>query len=259
MRIRGVEISANALAISKEDLTLNVGMNFTTLSSEITKLILTDDPEYQGIYQGNIGVDQNIQNHQVGFPANSFFPYQQIYDENGMPIEGLYVDRSGEGGTVYGSTANRYRYKTPVADYTIGLNSRMTYKNFDFSFSSRLSVGNYVFNNVEAGNAYLRNAYTLGHFRNIPSYITDTNFVSQRQLSDYYVQNASFFKMDNISAGYNFADLLDNKLKARVSFTVQNAFVITDYKGIDPEHSSGIDNNIYPRPRTFLLGVNVTF
>jgi iron complex outermembrane receptor protein len=83
--------------------------------------------------------------------------------------------------------------------------------------------------------------------------------VSQRQLSDYYVQNASFFKMDNISAGYNFADLLDNKLKARVSFTVQNAFVITDYKGIDPEHSSGIDNNIYPRPRTFLLGVNVTF
>jgi TonB-dependent starch-binding outer membrane protein SusC len=259
MRNRGLEVTVNAMPVQEEDFTLNIGMNFTTIDSEITKLTLTDDPTYMGVNVGGIGVDAFIQNHQVGYPASSYFTYQQVYDENGMPLEGLYVDRSGEGGTVYGNQNNKYRYQRPVADYTVGLNARATYKQFDFSFSSRASIGNYVYNNVESGNAYYNNVFTLAHFRNIPAYITDTNFDTQQPYSDYYVQNASFFKMDNISAGYNFSELLDSKIKARLSFTVQNAFVITEYKGIDPEIDGGIDNNIYPRPRTFLLGVNVTF
>jgi len=140
----------------------------------------------------------------------------------------------------------------------MGLNSRINYKKVDFSFSSRLSIGNYLYNNVESGRAFYNGVYSQLHFRNIPNNVTDTEFVDQQQYSDYYVQNASFFKMDNMSAGYSF-DQFSEKVRARLSFTVQNAFVVTKYKGIDPEVNGGIDNNIYPRPRTFLLGLNVTF
>ena len=115
-------------------------------------------------------------------------------------------------------------------------------------------------------NAFYNNVYQLEHFRNVPNYITDTDFVSAQPYSDFYVQNASFFKMDNIALGYTLDGMLGEKLKARLSLTVQNAFVITKYKGIDPElnigsddNNNGIDRNIYPRPRTFLLGVNVSF
>ncbi|HEX5170814.1 MAG TPA: TonB-dependent receptor [Cyclobacteriaceae bacterium] len=268
MENKGVEVTLNALAVDKEDFTWNIGVNFTSIDSKITKINLTDDPTYLGVFVGNIGVDQFIQNNQIGFPAFSFFPYQQVYDADGRPIEGLYVDRSGDGAPVVGNSLNKYHYKRPAPDFLMGLNTRLNYKNIDFSFSSRLSVGNYVYNNVEAGYAYYNTAYTLQHFRNIPKSISNTEFVSQQQLSDYYVQNASFFKMDNMSVGYSFDNVLSEKLKARLSFTVQNAFIITDYKGIDPElgpagegvtQGFGIDNNIYPRPRTFLLGVNLTF
>lgn len=259
MENQGIEVTLNAMPVAQPDVTWNVGVNFTSINSKITKLNLTDDPTYLGVFVGNIGVDQFIQNHQVGFPAFSYFPYQQVYNESGKPVEGLYVDRSGQGGSVVGNSLNKYHYKRPAADFLMGLNSRVTYKAFDFSFSSRLSVGNYVYNNVEAGRAFYNAVYTLQHFRNIPNNITDTEFVNQQQLSDYYVQNASFFKMDNLSAGYNFDNMLSQKLKARLSFTVQNAFVITKYKGLDPELDGGIDNNIYPRPRTFLVGLNVTF
>jgi len=259
MENQGIELTVNVEPVRTQDLVWNVGVNFTSINSEITKLNLTDDPTYLGVFVGGIGVDAFIQNHQVGFPAFSFFPYQQVYNESGKPIEGLYVDRSGQGGAVVGNQLNKYHYQTPTPDFLMGLNSRVNYNKFDFSFSSRLSVGNYVYNNVESGRAFYNGVYTLQHFRNIPNYVTDTEFVSQQQYSDYYVQNASFFKMDNISAGYSFDEILTEKVKARLSFTVQNAFVITKYKGIDPELDGGIDNNIYPRPRTFLLGLNVTF
>jgi len=268
MENKGIELSLNALLVDKGDFSWNLGANFTSINSEITKLNLTDDPAYLGVFVGNIGVDQFIQNNQVGFPAFSFFPYQQVYDDGGMPIEGLYVDRSGDGPPVVGNSLNKYHYQRPAPDFLIGLNSRLTYKKIDFSFSSRLSIGNYVYNNVEAGYAYYNTVYTLQHFRNIPKSISNTEFVSQQQLSDYYVQDASFFKMDNMSIGYNFDRAFTDKLKARISFTVQNAFVITDYDGIDPElgpagegvtQGFGIDNNIYPRPRTFLMGLNLTF
>lgn len=258
MENRGVEVTVNAMPVLSENFTWNVGVNFTSISSKITKLNLTDDPTYLGVFVGGIGVDAFIQNHQVGYPAFSFFPYQQVYHENGMPIEGLYVDRSGQGGTVVGNSLNKYHYKRPAPDFLMGFNSRLNYKKFEFSFSSRLSVGNYVYNNVESGRAFYNGVYTQLHFRNIPNNVTDTEFVNQQQYSDYYVQNASFFKMDYISAGYNFDEFSEN-VRARLSLTVQNAFVVTKYKGLDPEIGSGIDNNIYPRPRTFLLGLNVTF
>ncbi|MEX2234042.1 MAG: TonB-dependent receptor [Cyclobacteriaceae bacterium] len=258
MENRGIEVTLNVMPVVRDNFTWNVGVNFTTITSEITKLNLTDDPTYLGVFVGGIGVDAFIQNHQVGYPAFSFFPYQQVYNDEGKPIEGLYVDRSGLGGSVVGNSLNKYHHKRPAPDYLLGFNSRLNYKKFDFSFSSRLSIGNYVYNNVESGRAFYNAVYSQLHFRNIPNNVTDTEFVNQQQYSDYYVHNASFFKMDNLSAGYSF-DEFSEKVKARLSFTVQNAFVITKYKGIDPEVNGGIDNNIYPRPRTLLLGLNVTF
>ena len=259
MENKGIEVTLNAMPVSRPDFNWRVGFNFTSISSKITKLNLTNDPTYLGVFVGGIGVDAFIQNHQIGYPAFSFFPYQQVYNSAGKPVEGLYVDRSGEGGSVVGNSLNKYHYKRPAPDFLIGFNSRLSYKKFEFSFSSRLSIGNYVYNNVESGRAFYNGVYSLQHFRNIPSNVTDTKFVSQQIYSDYYVQNSSFFKLDNLSAGYNFDRVFSQKLKARLSFTVQNAFVITKYKGIDPEVDGGIDNNIYPRPRTFLLGLNLTF
>jgi TonB-linked SusC/RagA family outer membrane protein len=266
MRNDGIEVSLSYNVMEKQDFNWNVGANFTSINSEITKLTLTDDPSYPGNDVGNIGVGAFIQNNQVGYPANSFYTYQQVYDASGKPVEGLFVNRSGDATEVVGNVRNKYRGEKPVANYNIGLNTRLNYKMVDFSFSSRLSIGNYVYNNVEAGNAFYNNVYSLQHFRNVPNFITDANFISAQPYSDYYVQNASFFKMDNIGIGYTLDGVISERSKARVSFTVQNAFIVTKYKGLDPElnigsdnNNRGIDNNIYPRPRTFLLGVNLTF
>jgi iron complex outermembrane receptor protein len=172
-----------------------------------------------------------------------------------MPIEGLYVDRTGTGGTITSNNLNKYHYKKPAPDVTLGINSRIDYKKFDFSFSGRANIGNYAYNNVASGALYSTVYNQSGFFNNIPKQINNSKFTNTQYFSDFYVENASFFKMDNISVGYNF----DQYVKTRLSFTVQNAFTITKYKGLDPEVNGGIDNNFYPRPRVFVLGVNLTF
>jgi TonB-dependent starch-binding outer membrane protein SusC len=261
----GIELSLQAVPINKNKFTWNAGFNFTYATNKITKLLLVDDPNFLGIERGNVGVAQNVQIHQVGSAPFTFFTFEQVYDASGNPIEGLYVNRSGDATPVVGNNFNKYKVEKPVADYLIGLNSRFTYVNWDFSFSGRVSLGNYVYNNNLSGRAFYNNVYSLGHFRNVPTAINDTKFVNQQQLSDYYVQDASFFKMDNLSLGYTLNNLAGNKLKARVSLTVQNAFTVTEYDGIDPEvnggdvNNTGVDNNIYPRPRVFLIGVSLDF
>jgi iron complex outermembrane receptor protein len=258
---RGIEVQISSTVIDRQDFTWNIGFNAARNFNKITKLTLVDDPRYTGVNAGFIsgGVGNYIQNQQVANPINSFYVHQQVYDAAGKPIEGLYVDRSGNGGSVVGSDLNRYRYQKPAADVLFGINSRVNYKKFDFSFSGRLSLGNYVYNNNLSARAFYTNLYKLDFFSNVPTALNDTKFNNAQYTSDYYLSNASFFKMDNISAGYSFDRVFTDKLKARVSFTVQNAFIITDYKGIDPEVDGGIDNNIYPRSRNFLVGVNFTF
>jgi iron complex outermembrane receptor protein len=169
----------------------------------------------------------------------------------------LYVDLSGEGGAVNGDNADKYIFHNPVPDYLMGLSARFTYKNFDLSASSRASIGNYVYNQVAADNSYDQ-MYQIGYWKNFPKYLSDTKFVKRQFTSDYFVYNASFFKLDNISLGYSFENIM-NALGARVSFTVQNAMTATKYPGIDPEVPGGIDNNFYPRPRTYMLGISLTY
>ncbi len=142
----------------------------------------------------------------------------------------------------------------------MGLSSSLQYKNFDASFSARVNLGNYVYNNVAAERANYNSLYNQsGFFNNLPTLVNDTKFNTPQYWSDYYVENASFFRLDNISVGYSFNELMNDKLDARFTFTVQNAFVISKYSGQDPEVDGGIDNNFYPRARTFVLGVNLNF
>jgi iron complex outermembrane receptor protein len=259
---KGVELTLNFQIISKKDISWSVGTNFSYNENKITKLNKTDNPNDPGVDGGTIsgGVGNTVQNVNVGYPNGSFYLYQQVYGADGMPIEGLYVDRSGLGGVVSGATSNKYHYKKPAPDQTIGLTSRFMYKKFDFSFSARANFGNYVYNNFASANGNYSSLYNQsGFFNNLPKQVTSTNFINPQYFSDIYLENASFFRMDNISCGYNFGEILGQKLKARLSFTCQNVFVITKYKGLDPEVDGGIDNNVYPRPRVFLLGVNLTF
>ena len=233
--------------------------------NEITGLLRTSDPNYEGVAVGSIsgGVGNTVQIHTVGQPANSFYLFEQVYNQFGMPIEGLYVDRTGDGGNVSSNGRNKYHHHSPNPDYLIGVNSSFRYQNFDFSFSGRLSVGNYVYNNRASGTTYSALYINTGYFNNISPYIRNTEFINPQYWSDIYVEDASFFKMDNISLGYSLDRLAGERLKLRFSFTVQNAFTITDYTGIDPEvndgFNPGIDNNIYPRSRNFIVGINLTY
>lgn len=259
---RGVEVTLNAIPVFSNEFTWNAGINFTRNINEITKLTLIDDPDYPGVNVGAIsgGVGNTIQKHAVGQSAFTYFLFQQVYNPQGAPVEGLYVNRTGEPGELT-SDLNKYYLKNPMPDWTLGVNSRLNYKKLDFSFSGRLSINNYVYNNVQSAGA-LRDLYLNsggGYFTNIPSDAANLGFVNPQYWSDYYLENASFFKMDNISLGYTLDQLLMDRLQARISFTVQNAFIITDYSGIDPEVNGGIDNNIYPRPRTYLMGLNINF
>jgi len=254
---KGIELSLNGQVVMTKDWNWSIGFNAAYNENKITKLTKTDDPNYAGVDVGTIGggVGNTIQNQRVGFPVNSFFVFQQVYGSNGMPIEGLYVDRTGLGGTITSNNLNKYHYKKPAPDVTVGINSRVSYKNVDFSFAGRANIGNYAYNNVASGALYSTVYNQSGFFNNIPKQVNNAKFTNTQYFSDMYVENASFFKMDNMSVGYNF----DKYLKARLSFTVQNVFTITKYKGLDPEVDGGIDNNFYPRPRVFVLGVNLTF
>ncbi len=257
---KGVEFSIDTRPVVTNNLVWRLGANATYSETLITKLTLSDDPEYLGVFTGGIsgGVGNTIQVHSEGYSPNTFFVYQQVFDEEGNPIEGLYVDRNQDGEI---TDEDRYHHHKPAGDVYLGLNSSLEYNNLTFSFAGRANFGNFVYNNVSSMNGELSRLYRPEgpYLSNITTDAFDVNFNNARYLSDYYIQDASFFKMDNITLAYNFADLMPQNLNMSVSFTVQNAFVITKYDGLDPEISSGIDNNFYPRPRNFVLGVNLQF
>ncbi|MDL2213026.1 TonB-dependent receptor [Bacteroides sp. OttesenSCG-928-E20] len=236
--------------------------NATYNKNEITELI---GQEGYYVATGGIssGTGNNAQAHAVGHPASSFYVYQQVYDADGKPIENAYVDRDGNGII---NQDDRYFYKSPVAPWTAGFSSRLSYKNWDFGFSLRASFDNYVFNDAEAGFGNIDKTYdnSFGYLQNRPLSAIKKGFKTYDSvLSDYYVQNASFLKCDNITLGYSFNNLLKsrsyNGISGRVFATASNVFTITNYTGVDPEVFGGIDNNIYPRPFSLLFGLNLNF
>ena len=254
---QGVEVALNLIPLSTRDMSLQLGFNFAYNKNEITKLLMTDDPDFIGVLEGDAMTGQN-QVTTVGHPAKSFFVNKQVYNSvTGMPIEGLYADLSGEGGTVSGDNEDKYIFKNPAPDYLLGFSLRYSYKNFDLSASSRASIGNYVYNMVAAGSSYDQ-MYQIGYWKNFPRLLNDTEFVKRQFSSDYFVENASFFKLDNLSVGYNIENITD-RLSAYVSLTAQNIWTITNYKGLDPEVDGGVDDNFYPRPQVYMLGINLSF
>lgn len=257
---KGVEFSITGSPVSKTNLLWEVGFNATYNKNKIVKLTTNESPDYLGVFTGGIagGIDNTVQIHTVGYPMNTFFVYRQVYDENGLPIEGLYVDRD-ENGII--NDQDKYHYNDPNADFFFGINSRFVYKNFSLSFSGRAQFDNWIYNNVNSNNGTYERLYRSEgpYLSNVTSDVLETNFLTPQYLSDHYVQKASFFKMDDITVSYLFAGIINDKVDLSVVGTINNAFVITDYEGLDPEVSGGIDNNIYPRPRVFVLGVNLNF
>ncbi|MBQ2364994.1 MAG: TonB-dependent receptor [Alistipes sp.] len=258
----GVEFELNAVAIQTKDWTWNIGANVAWNKNTITKLTSDDErADYQGVYTGGIsgGVDSKVQIHQTGQPLNSFFVYQQVYDVNGKPIEGMYVDRNGDGKI---DQYDKYCFHNPAPDVTIGFNTQLSWKALTLAVSAHANIGNYVYDNVSSNGELLTDLWTNNFVSNrVYSAIYSEFDESAQYFSDYYVRNASFLKLDNITLSYRFdlGKVCDRDMSLNVFATVQNVATITGYKGIDPEIAGGIDNNMYPRPRTYILGVKFNF
>lgn len=222
MKNKGVEANVNAIAIQSKDFTWEVGYNITWNDSKITKLTTTFNPDYQGIDAGT------NQKHQVGEMPGTFYLYQQVYDENGKPIQNAFVDRNNDGQI---TEADRYlTHKSPMAKVYMGFSSQFSYKKWDLGFNLRANFGNYVYNGVASGNSTSNNYGGKGFITNLYNGFQDTGFTllntSEQMASDYFLENASFLKMDNLTLGYSFQNLFAAKLSGRISASVQNVFTI---------------------------------
>lgn len=260
----GAEFEINAIAIEKQDMSWTIGANVAWNKTTVTKLTADDErADYYGVETGGIsgGTGNNIQVHQTGYAPNSFFVYQQVYDTDGRPIEGLYVDRNDDGKI---DTNDKYICQKAAPDFTLGFNTTFTYKDWNFAASAHSNIGNYVYDNVRSNGELLTDLWTNNFVNNRVNGAMETNFRTNAQyFTDYYVKNASFFKIDNVTVGYTLRDIdIDSdsyKMNVNIFATVQNVCTFTKYTGIDPEIFSGIDNNMYPRPRTFILGLKFNF
>ena len=252
MRNRGIEFNMGVEAIKNENFSWEFNLNATHYKSEITNLASTS------VLTGGIsgGTGSTIQVHAEGYQPNAFYVYQQVYNQQGKPIEGVYVDRNGDGII---NSGDLYQYKSPAPELLLGFSSRFTYKKWDLGFTMRASFGNYVYNNQASQFGNLSGIKANNYLQNIHTSYLDTQFDTPQYFSDYYVENGSFLRMDNINIGYNFPSFINENSKLRVFGSVQNAFLITNYSGLDPEVFNGIDNNLYQRPRVYSIGLNFQF
>ena len=256
---KGVEFVLNTVPVKTQTVSWDFGFNVTYNETKVTNLTKREDPNFPGFDVGGIsgGTGNYIGKIAVGYAPYSFYVKKQVYGKDGKPIDGLFedIDRNG--------VANdQYLYKKPAPDVLLGINSQVTYDKWNFGVAFHGMFGNYLYNNYAAGNGVLNAIKDPQTFiRNASADYLVTGFNNQQYISDYYIQNASFLRWDNINIGYNLGKISQSGIKARLSASVQNVAVFTKYKGLDPENSraDGIDNNIYPRPRVFSIGVNLDF
>lgn len=262
MENSGVEVSLTLIPVKSRNVTWSLNLNGTYNTNKITKLTISTDPNYAGNKFGGIsgGVGNTVLINAVGQPRGSFYVYKQVYDEKGKPIENVFADLNRDGII---NEKDLYAYKSADPNYLFGASSSVAYKNWSAGFVLRANVGNYIYNNTFSSKGTIRNIINpLGYLDNGSTNVLATNFTGSGDkffLSDYYIENASFLRMDNINIGYTFDQFLRNIGSLSITGNVQNVFVITKYKGLDPEISYGIDNNFYPRPRTFSVGLNLRF
>lgn len=257
MKNEGIEGNITFIPVKTEKTTWEVSFNATHYKPIVTNLLKRADESFNIAVGGIEGGSGNmIQAHAVGYAPNSFWVFQQVYDANGKPVDGAYVDRNGDGKI---DTADKYYYKSTTPDVLLGFSTKLNYKNWDFGLSARAVLGNYVYNNASS-NSSLQSASTNEFLQNVfytaPEYaLKDSN----RYFSDIYVENASFFRLDNLNVGYNFGNIFNKNSNLKVYAMAQNVFVITKYKGVDPEVFGGIDNGYYQMPRIYSLGLNFQF
>ena len=257
---RGVEFSLNAEPFKTTDYSWSVGFNATFNDIVIENLSASPDPNFS-VPVGGItgGTSQNIQTHSVGYNPFAFYVYKQVYNTEGKPLEGVYEDLNGDGKIT--PEGDLFRYKSPVPTTILGFNTQFDYKKWVLSTVLRANLGNYMYNNVSSNFGVERNVLNpAGFIGNATQEIFTSGFTNNQYLSDYYIENASFLRMDNLSLGYKVGNIIKgSKSNLRLSANVQNVFVVTKYKGLDPEVSGGIDYTLYPRPRTYTLGLNLNF
>jgi len=252
---QGVDFNINVVAADTKDFKWNFGFNISYNKIIVDNISATKDPN-QIIATGGIpgGVGNTIQLLKAGYTPYSFYVYQQVYGPTGAPLEGVYVDRNANGSTL----DDKYLYQHPNPTVFMGFNTNFNYKQWGLGFTLRSNLGNYVYNASQASNGAYAGLKFQGYLNNIPNSILNTKFQQYQLYSDYYVENASFLKMDNANLSYNFGKV-GRTANLKLYFNVENVFTVTKYTGLDPEVSSGIDNNIYPHSRTFSLGLNLGF
>ena len=250
MENKGVEIQLNSTLFESDDLKFDISYNVSINDNKITRL----DNE-QNV--GGIGFGAFLQRHETGKSPYSYYVYKQIYDHKGRPIEGSYADLNGDGRI---NNDDRYFYKDPYADVLMGLTASVTYKDFDLSMASRASLGNYSSNRMMAASVE-NQIWNLGRLSNVHSSYLDTGFLyfsDKNAVSDHHIQNASFFKLDNVTLGWTVDNVIDNN-PMRLYISADNLLTITEYEGIDPEITGGLDSNFYPRSRAVALGLDINF
>ena len=252
MENKGIELGLTITPIRNIEKNIRWSFNYNIAYNENKITRMPDDQPTGGI---SGGTGNRVQLHREGETPYSFFVYQQVYDAQGNPVENAFVDRNGNGKIDEG---DRYLYKSPFAPVTMGFGTDLNYKNWDLNITTRANIGNYVYNNTQSRlDQFGEITANSGFLRNIKANSNFQRHNDQSWLSDYYLENASFFKLDNITLGYTFPHT--DKMYIRLYGTVQNVLTITKYSGLDPEVYGGIDNNFYPRPQTYLLGLNVNF
>ena len=259
MKSNGLEIVLNVTPVETPDWNWSLSANATYQNNSITKLKLVEGAQSPNTLVGpTVGKGgQQVQVFTEGYAPYSFYLYKQIYDEaTGRPIEGLYADLNGDGVI---NTSDLYHYHAVSPDWMFGLSTTLRWKKLYLSTSLRANVGNYLYNGVAMDTgAFGTVSYNAYELNNLSRSYLDTRFQTRQQLSDHYVENASFLKMDNLQVGYNFGQI-NNLFSLNLSAMIQNVFTITEYNGVDPESSSGVDSSMYPRPRIYSLTVGFEF
>ena len=266
MKNMGLEFNVNFIPIEKNDMRWTINVNGTLQKTEITKLTNTPSEDYYGVQVGSgmssIGGYTSL--YRVGYTPYTYYLYQQAYDENGKALQNVFVDRNGDG--VITEDDRYVTGKSISPKFFFGISSSFTYKKWDFGFNAHGSLGGYALNKVAKNNASsYSDDHTKGYISNLSTYVLKTNWTETmsefQQVSDMFLENASFFRLDDINVGYTFDQFKNWKGKIRVGASVQNVFTITDYSGLDPELTvaDGVDNNLIPRPRLYTVRLNINF
>ncbi|WP_367914689.1 SusC/RagA family TonB-linked outer membrane protein [Leadbetterella sp. DM7] len=257
---KGMEFVLNTTPVLNDNFRWDIGFNITKTKTEIVSLRKQDDPNFTGIPVSGIagGTGNTIGLHMIGQWPYAYNVFQQVYDHNGKPLEGVYVDRNGDGQI---SDADRYLYKQPAPNTLLGINTAINYKKWTARASGHGMFGNYLYNNFRSERSVMRNLLDpVLTINNASTELLTTGFYNNQYQSDLYIENASFFRLDNINVGYYVGKVFGNATLS-LNAGVNNVFVITKYSGLDPENSSstGVDNTIYPRPRMYTFGLNFDF